>query len=329
LFFKLKAKLSQLPYNSFNYYLRQRFGETVWRVTLEGGFDCPNRDGKRAFGGCTFCTADGSSSRAQSAEDSIKEQLYKGILKQGQRHKANKFIAYLQSFTNTYAPLSVLKPIYDAATDHPQVVMLAIGTRPDCLENEVIDLIESYNDKTEVWVDLGLQTIDNNILSTINRGHSAEEFFDAVERLKSRAPRTKICAHMIAGLPGEDKDKNLALSYQTGLALSKLPIDGIKVHNLCILKGTKLALDYSKGQLQELNIDDYISLVIKIISILPPNITIHRLMGEAPTKDELIAPAWAGKKDLFLNTLRSKMKAQSIFQGCALEGAKQNLVSIF
>lgn len=292
---------------------------------MEGGFDCPNRDGKRAFGGCTFCTADGSSSRAQSAEDSIREQLQKGIEKQGKRHRAKKFIAYLQSFTNTYAPLPVLKQTYDAAVDHPQVVMLAIGTRPDCLENEVIDLIESYNDKVEVWIDLGLQSIDDGVLEVINRGHTAAEFFEAVQRLKTRAPRTKICAHMIAGLPGEDQDSDLTLSWQTAQALSKLPIDGIKIHNLCILKGTKLARDYADGKLKELDRQIYINLLLKILSILPPEITIHRLMGEAPGKDELIAPAWAADKEAFLQALREQMLSQNISQGCALTEAKTSL----
>ncbi|MDX1920454.1 MAG: TIGR01212 family radical SAM protein [Candidatus Caenarcaniphilales bacterium] len=310
--------MSNLPYNSFNNYLKQRFQTTVWRVTIEGGFDCPNRDGKRAFGGCTFCTADGSSSRAQSEEDPIHIQLSTGIEKQRKRHKANKFISYLQSFTNTYATLHRLKQVYNAAIDHPDVVMLSIGTRPDCLEDDVIDLIESYNDKLEVWVDLGLQSIHNSTLDLINRGHSSEEFFDAVHRLKKRAPRTKICAHMIAGLPDEDNDSNLTKSFETGKALAGLPIDGIKIHNLCILKGTKLAYDYEKGLIKPLEMDTYIDLVIKILAILPPEVTVHRLMGEAPGKDELVAPAWANNKDLFLDVLRRKMLQNNVYQGCSL-----------
>jgi radical SAM protein (TIGR01212 family) len=311
--------MSDLAYNSFNQYLRKRFGGTVWRVTLEGGFDCPNRDGNRAFGGCTFCTADGSSSRAQTVEDPIHQQLTQGIEKQRRRHKANKFIAYLQSFTNTYAPVHLLQSIYDQAINHPDVVMLAIGTRPDCMSNEVIDLIESYTDKVEVWVDLGLQSIHNETLETINRGHSSEEFFDCINRIKQRAPKTKICAHMIAGLPGEDNDATLSKSFETGLALSKLPIDGIKIHNLCILEQTKLAYDFAKGLITPLPMDDYIDLVIRILSILPPEITIHRLMAESATDDELLAPKWANKKDLFLKTLRDEMQRRKVYQGCALK----------
>lgn len=306
--------MSSLPYNSFNSYLRQKYGSAVWRITLEGGFDCPNRDGLRAYGGCTFCTADGSSSRAQNPEDSIAEQLEKGIEKQKKRHKAKKFIAYLQSFTNTYGPLDYLKKIYDASINHNDIVMLSIGTRPDCLPKQTIELIESYNDKLEVWLDLGLQSVHNKTLQIINRGHSAEEFFEVINNLQKFAPRTKICAHMIAGLPNETLEE----SFETGLALSKLPIDGIKIHNLCILKNTKIAYDYEKQLLKALEINEYIDLVIKILSIMPPEITIHRLMAEAPTKDELIAPKWASDKDSFLNNLRQKMLNQNISQGSAL-----------
>ncbi|MFN5539596.1 MAG: TIGR01212 family radical SAM protein [Candidatus Melainabacteria bacterium] len=308
--------MTQIPYNSFNQYLRQQYKTIVWRIPLEGNFTCPNRDGNRAFGGCTFCTADGSSSKGQNPEDPIEIQLQKGIDKHQKRHKAKKFIAYLQSFTNTYAPAHLLKTVYDQAINHPDIIMLSIGTRPDCLPNDVIDLIESYCDKVEVWIDLGLQTIHNQTLEAINRGHTSEEFFDAIERIKTRAPRTKICAHMIAGLPGEDKD--LSLSYQTGLALSKLPIDGIKIHNLCVLKDTKLAYEYAEGLIQPLEMQAYIDLVIDILSILPPEITVHRLMAEAATRDELIAPAWADDKDLFLDTLRKQMNERGISQGCAL-----------
>jgi uncharacterized protein len=311
-----------LPYNSFNQYLKKQFGQTVWRVTLEGGFDCPNRDGLRAYGGCAFCTADGSSSRAQSEEDPISVQLQTGIEKQRKRHKANKFIAYLQSFTNTYASVEKLKNIYDSAINHADVVMLSIGTRPDCLAEDVIDLIDSYTKKLEVWIDLGLQSVHDETLQKINRGHSVQEFYDAVYRLKERAPKIKICGHMIAGLPGEDMQKG----FQTGKALAGLPIDGIKIHNLCVLKGTKLAHDFEKKMFEAVELDEYIDLVIAILAILPPEITVHRLMGEAPSKDELIAPRWALNKDLFLSRLRERMKEQEIIQGCKakspLEGKK-------
>ncbi|MDJ0625491.1 MAG: TIGR01212 family radical SAM protein [Candidatus Caenarcaniphilales bacterium] len=307
-----------LAYNSFNNYLKQRFNAKVWRVTIEGGFDCPNRDGKRAYGGCTFCTADGSSSRAQKEEDPIQTQLYTGIEKQRQRHKATKFISYLQSFTNTYAPTHRLKHIYDQAINHPDVVMLSIGTRPDCLDNEVIELIESYTEKLEVWVDLGLQSIHNETLESINRGHTSEEFFDAIKRLKERAPKTKICAHMIAGLPGEDNDPEFTKSFATAKALAGLQIDGIKIHNLCVLKGTKIERDFHNGLISPVDMNDYIALLIRILRILPPEVTIHRLMGEAPSKDELIAPRWAINKNRFLVELNKRMLEDNVKQGADL-----------
>ncbi|MDX1917859.1 MAG: TIGR01212 family radical SAM protein [Candidatus Caenarcaniphilales bacterium] len=304
-----------LPYYSFNQYLKERFGESVWRVTIEGGFDCPNRVGERGFGGCTFCTADGSSSRAQSVLDSISDQLKSGITKQKKRHRAKKFIAYLQSFTNTYAPLSVLKRIYDQAIDHPEVVMLAIGTRPDCLADEVIELINSYTERLEVWVDLGLQSIDDRILERVNRGHTVAEFFDSIERLHKIAPGIKICTHLIAGLPGEDHDLEYGKTFEGAKLLADLPIHGIKIHNLCILKGTKLAHDHAVGLINPVQEDAYIDLLCRIVPILPPDLVIHRLMGEAPAPGELIAPLWADEKDLFLIKLREKLRVEGIFQG--------------
>ncbi len=312
---------STLPYNSFNHYLKKSFNQPVWRVTLEGNFTCPNRDGTRAFGGCTFCTADGSSSQLQSPDDSLAEQLIKGIEKQRKRHKAKKFIAYLQSFTNTYAPIHYLRSIYDQAINHPDIIMLSIGTRPDCLSEEVIKLIDSYNDKVEVWLDLGLQSANNETLDLINRGHSVEEFIETVTRVKIISPRTKICVHAMVGLPNEDlkKDPHLTKSLNTIQTLISLPIDGIKIHNLCILKGTKLALDYSKGLIEPLDLQTYLDFLLKVIPLIPPEITIHRLMAEAASKDELIAPNWTLDKDFFMNELRKQLNEKGLFQGCQIK----------
>ncbi len=312
---------SDLPYYSFNYYLKKRFNQLVWRVTLEGNFTCPNRDGSRAFGGCTFCTADGSSSQLQTPTDSLAEQLIKGIEKQRKRHKAKKFIAYLQSFTNTYAPIHYLQSIYDQAINHPDIIMLSIGTRPDCLSDEVIKLIDSYNDKVEVWLDLGLQSANNETLNLINRGHSVEEFIDAVKRVKIISPRTKICCHAMVGLPNEDlkHDPNLTQSLETVKTLISLPIDGIKIHNLCILKGTKLALDYSRGLIEPLSLQSYLDFLLKVIPIIPAQITIHRLMAEASFKGDLVAPNWTLDKDFFMNELRKQLSERGLFQGCQIK----------
>jgi len=305
-----------LPYYSFNKYLKERYQTKVWRVSLEGNFDCPNRDGKRAFGGCTFCTADGSSSRAQSPTDHISKQLVNGIEKQRKRHQAQKFIAYLQSFTNTYGTLENLESTYTEAISHPDVVVLAIGTRPDCLENQVIDLINSFTNKVEVWIDLGLQSIHEQTLNLMNRAHTSEEFFMSLERIKKRAPAIKVCAHMIAGLPPEDK--NLKLSLETGLALTKAPIDGIKIHNLCILKNTRTAKEFQENLVKPLMQAEYRDLVIEILINLSSKISVHRLMAEAPQKDELLAPKWANNKNSFLSDLTKKMIKENLFQGCKL-----------
>ena len=305
-----------MTYYSFNQYLKKKYKEAVWKVTLEGGFNCPNRDGTKALGGCSFCTADGSSARTQDPKESIEKQLVSGISKQKRRHKAKKFIAYLQSFTNTYGTLEKLKATYQAATSDPGVVILAIGTRPDCLESPVIELINSFTEKVEVWIDLGLQSIHNQTLEKMNRAHTSEEFFLCLERIKREAPQIKICAHMIAGLPPEDR--KLELSLQTGLALAKAPIDGLKIHNLCILEKTKTAQDFEQGLIRPLERSEYRNLVIEILTKLNPNISIHRLMGEAPKKEELIAPKWANDKNAFLRNLIETMEQKKLFQGCAL-----------
>lgn len=310
---------NNIPYNSFNKYLK-RFGKSVWRIPLDVNFTCPNRDGARGYGGCTFCTADGSSAQLQNKFDSIADQLANGIMHKRRRYKAEKFIAYLQSFTNTYAPdkpLSYLKNLYDEAINHEDIVMLAIGTRPDALNDEILELINSYTDKVEVWLDLGVQSIHEETLTKINRGHSAQEYIDWIYKIKDYNPDIKICSHMMAGFPWE----TLEDAYQTGLALSKLPIDGIKIHNLLILEETKLAIDYKRGLITDndlINQQDYMDLVIKILSILPPSITIHRLQAEAPRNEQLIAPKWSNNKDNFLQILRDQMNNQNIYQGSEL-----------
>lgn len=305
-----------IPYNSFNKYLK-KFGKSVWRVPLDADFTCPNRDGNRAYGGCTFCTADGSSAQLQDKLKPISEQLLYGIEHKRKRYKAEKFIAYLQSFTNTYGSLTYLKSIYDEATNHPDVVMLAIGTRPDALDDNIMQLINSYTDKVEVWLDLGLQSVHEKTLTEINRGHTAKEYIEWIYKIKEEYPKIKICAHMMAGFANETLEE----AFETGLALSKLPIDGLKIHNLIILEQTKMAVDYKKNIIQDSDLitrEDYIDLVIKVLAHTPENIIIHRLMAEAPKDEQLLAPAWSDNKDNFLEDLRLKMYEQGVTQGCKL-----------
>lgn len=273
-------------YYSLSSYLKQRFRTKVQRITLEANLDCPNRDGTKAYGGCTFCTADGSSAGAFDINDPISKQLKDGIELFSKRFGAQKFIAYLQSFTNTYASTHKLKEIYDEAISSPCVVVLAIGTRPDCLSDEVLDLIETYKNKVEVWLDIGLQTIHNETLDFINRAHSSEDFFNALDRAKKRG--LIVCAHTIFGLPGETKE----MFYETMKRLASSKIDAIKIHQLLVLEKTKLAKQFHEGLFRVLDLEEYINLVCDFLEMLSPDVVIHRLYAEAKP-GELIVPKWA------------------------------------
>ncbi len=309
------------------------------RVTLEGGFTCPNRDGVRAIGGCTFCTDEGSSSLAQSATDTIAAQLSQGISDQSRRFDLTKFIAYFQSFSNTYAAVDELKRLYDQAIDHPCVRVLAIGTRPDCLPDDVLQLIDTYAGRRrkfsasrlpqylsmlraelaagdealiaardrasdyeaeplEIWLDIGVQTSHDITQERINRAHSYAEFVDAVKRVRAlNNPHIRICTHVILGLPGETPEMMLT----TAERLSELDIDDIKIHQLCIFKGTPLEIDYLNGDITVFTEQEYIELLAEFLSRLPKHWVVQRVMGEGP-HGELIAPEWAlsGKKQQFL-----------------------------
>ena len=282
----MKENFNKPLYYSLSSYLKERFGTKVQRITLEANLDCPNRDGKKAYGGCTFCTADGSSAGTFDINDPISKQLEEGIKLFSNRFGAKKFISYLQSFTNTYAPVENLKKIYDEAISHPDVVVLAIGTRPDCLSDEVLDLIETYKNKVEIWLDIGLQTVHDDTLDFINRAHTYEDFVSALYRAKKRG--LIVCAHTILGLPGETKE----MFYETMEKISKLPIDAIKIHQLLVLEKTKIAQQYNEGLFKTLDVNEYINLVCDFLEMLPSNVVIHRLFAEAKP-GELIAPKWA------------------------------------
>ena len=307
-------------YYTLKDYLAQRFGGRVQRVTLEGGFTCPNIDGTKSVGGCTFCTDDGSSSGAQNGGMTIKQQLLEGISKQSQRFKTEKFIAYFQSFTNTYADVDYLRGLYDQAIDHAQVVVLAIGTRPDCIAGDVIDLLEEYTARgLEVWVDIGVQSSHNATLDRINRAHSFEDFMDAAERLASRKnPLLRICTHVILGLPGETPE----MMYETADKLSNSPIDDLKIHQLCIFKGTSMEIDYLNNEIEVFKTaEDYIPVLAEFISRLRPNIAIQRVMGEGKI-GELVAPSWAdhGLKNKFLDKFHAYLEEKDMKQGNTVIG---------
>lgn len=297
------------PYHSLDYEMKQRFGKKVYKISLEGGMTCPNRDGSIATGGCIFCSGSGSGDFAVPLHSSVTEQIDTGIAELSSRkHVGTLFIAYFQSFTNTYAPIQKLRQLYMEALQHPKVVMLSIATRPDCLPDDVLDLLEECNRIKPVIIELGLQTIHDSTAAYIRRGYPTKVYDDAVRRLTSRG--IEVVTHVIAGLPGESENDFLATVSHVADSGST----GIKIQLLHILKGTDLAVHYSRGYFDALSLDDYISLVLKALSILPPHMVIHRLTGDGP-KDLLIAPMWSCRKRHVLNEIHHRMKEGNIWQG--------------
>ena len=299
------------PYRSLDYMLRERFGEKVYKVTLNGGMSCPNRDGTLGRRGCIFCSKGGSGDFAADAALSITDQIESQISILSQKRPIQKYIAYFQAYTNTYAPVEYLRKIFTEAIAHPKVVALSIGTRPDCLGNEVLDLLEELNSQKPVWVELGLQTIHEDTARYIRRGYPLERFDQAVEELRSRG--IEVIVHTILGLSGESDDRIL----ETMKYLNQKDIQGIKLQLLHVLKGTDLAYDYLAGRFRVYEREEYLDLVIRCLENLDPGIVIHRITGDGP-KELLLAPLWAGRKREVLNLLHHKMKECGSFQGKAL-----------
>ncbi|MDD3150842.1 MAG: TIGR01212 family radical SAM protein [Candidatus Gastranaerophilales bacterium] len=295
-------------YNQYSDYLKNTFNAKVYKVTLDAGFNCPNRDGTISYGGCIFCDDSGSFSRAHDSSLSIENQLITGIEQLKKRFKAKKFISYFQAYTNTYASAEKLKTVYNLALSHDDVVGLSIGTRPDCVDEEKIDLISSYTDDKLVWVEYGLQSIHDRTLNLINRGHTSKDFIEAVKMTQNKG--IKICAHVIIGLPEENRNDML----QTAKVLADLGIDGVKIHLLCVLKGTKLEQMYYNEEYYPLEANEYVSIVCDFLEILPPTTTIHRLAGNG-LKKILVAPKWLPKKFEVLNMIDNELEKRNSFQG--------------
>ena len=299
------------PYHSLDHMLRERFGEKVYKVTLNGGMSCPNRDGKLGSRGCIFCSAGGSGDFAADAELSVTEQIDSQIALLSAKRPIHKYIAYFQAYTNTYAPLPYLEEVYRSALDHPDICGISIATRPDCLGPEVLALLsrlkEEYRDKF-LWVELGLQTIHEETASYIRRGYPLSCFEKACADL--RALQIPIIVHTILGLPGESDTQVL----QTINYLNRISPFGIKLQLLHVLADTDLAEDYLAGKFEVLTLDAYLDLVISCLAHLSPEIVIHRVTGDGP-KDLLIAPKWSLDKRGVLNALHHRMKKQGIRQG--------------
>ena len=295
-------------YHSLNYFLRHKFGEKVYKISLDGGFSCPNRDGTISKGGCLFCSERGSGDFAGDRDFSISKQFIEIEHMMEKKWKKGKYIAYFQAYTNTYAPVDILRKKYEEAINQEGVVALAIATRPDCLQDEVLDLLEEFNKKLYVWVELGLQTSDDNIARKINRGYKLDVFEDAVKRLKER--NIDFVVHSILGLPGESKEGMLnTINY-----IAHSGAKGIKFHLLHLMKGTPLVELYKRGELKFLEQDEYIDLICKGIAMLPEDMVVHRLTGDAP-RDLLIGPMWSLKKWEVLNAIDKALVENGYYQG--------------
>jgi uncharacterized protein len=300
-------------YNDLNTYLRNLFGCRVQKITVDAGLTCPNRDGTLASGGCIYCNIRGSGTGAHAKGLSVAQQLISGKKSLSRRYRAKKFIAYFQSFSNTYAALPVLKSIYDEALSVEDIVGLSVGTRPDCAAEPVLDLLQNYAQHCLVWVEYGLQSASDRTLALINRGHDVQCFIDAVERTKNRG--IKICAHVILGLPHETRKDIL----QTAATIQKLGIDGVKLHLLYVVKGTRLESLYRQGEFKCLEQQEYVDLVCDFLERIAPAMVIQRLTGD-PHPAELVAPAWSLKKTETLGLIRQTLEKRDSWQGKYVKG---------
>jgi hypothetical protein len=297
----------ELRYRKFSRYLRETFGCRVYKISLDAGLSCPNRDGTLSTKGCIFCDPSGGSGRKTQPE-SISKQISSGMDGLKKRYKAEKFIAYFQTFTNTYGPLNKLKKLYQEAVQHPDVIGISIATRPDCLNKDILDLIEDYSKKYHTWIELGVQSIHQKSLEYMNRGHSFFETVDAILSLEKR--NINVCGHFILGLPGEDV-KDMA---ETARVISRLGIQAAKLHMLYVAKGADLADEYEKGNVPLLTKKEYVQAAVHFLEHLSPEVVIQRLVSEAHP-DLLIAPLWLKKKSQVIQEIEIELKAQDTWQG--------------
>lgn len=295
-------------YNTLNVWLRNKFGEKVYKISIDAGFTCPNRDGKVSTGGCIFCSERGSGDFAAAGSD-LMEQFARGKEMMEKKWKKGKYIAYLQAFTNTYAPVEKLREIYTQLINAPGVVGLAIATRPDCLDDEVIKLLEELSKKTFLWVELGLQTASDETAVIINRGYKTETYFKAMKKLS--AAKIPVVTHIIFGLPGENRD----LTLETVKLVANSRSWGVKLHMLHVLKYTKLEKMYLKGEVPVFEMQEYVEQIVDALEILPPEMVIHRVTGDGG-RDSLVAPLWSLKKFEVLNAIDEEFVKRSSSQGC-------------
>ncbi len=305
---KVLAMAADKRYNDLNTYLRDIFGCRVQKITVDAGLTCPNRDDTLSLGGCIYCNIRGSGTGAHAKGLSVTRQLINGKNSLAKRYKAKKFIAYFQSFSNTYAPLQDLQRLYEEALKVDDIVGLSIGTRPDCVDEAVLDLLQDYAKHHLIWIEYGLQSARDATLAFINRGHDVQRFKDAVEKTRNRG--IKICAHVILGLPHETRQDML----HTAATIAKLGIDGIKLHLLYVVKGTRLETLYRQGKFKCLEQQAYVDLVCDFLERIPAEMVIQRLTGD-PHRKELAAPGWSLKKTETLERIRKTLEKRDSWQG--------------
>ncbi len=293
---------------SLNQYCKATYGEKVYRLSLNGGMTCPNRDGTYSHQGCIYCSEGGSGDFAATSPLSIHDQLAEAKVKISQKTNCNKYIAYFQAFTNTYAPISYLRELFFSAINEPNVVILSIATRSDCLSDEVCDLLEELNRIKPVWVELGLQTIHDSTLSKMNTHTTVSQYDIALAKLKARG--IEVITHLIFGFPGESKEMML----QSVNHVAHSSTAGIKMHLLHILKGTKLGDMYLQSPFPIFELEEYCNFIVDCIELLPPDMVIHRMTGDGP-RNLLIAPIWSTDKKRVLNTINHLLVERDTYQG--------------
>ena len=294
-------------YNQYSAHLKDKFGAKVYKITLDAGFSCPNRDGTISTGGCIFCDEGGSFSQAHSNLLSIEDQISEGIKNLTERFKAEKFMSYFQAYSNTYKPVNELEKTYTSALGHKDIVGISIGTRPDCIDDEKLKLISSFKNDYYTWIEYGLQSIHDKTLKRINRGHDFNTFLKSYEKTKEYG--INVCVHVILGLWETHTEM-----MQTAQKLAELGVDGVKIHMLCALEGTKIADLYRNGELDFMTEDEYVQTVCDFLEYLPKETTIHRLAGNG-LKKNLVAPRWLGAKLDCLNKIDRELVKRNSYQG--------------
>lgn len=294
-------------YHTLNHFLREKFGDKVFKISLDAGFTCPNRDGRISTGGCAFCSPRGSGDFAGTANDLV-EQFHEVKSMMNKKWKAGRYIAYFQAYTNTYADVGILRERYYSILDQKDVVGIAIATRPDCLPAEVLDLLEEINGRTYLWVELGLQTIHENTAKHMNMGYGPDAYIASVRELKKR--NIEVVTHGILGLPGENKQQML----QTVDFIANTGTQGIKLHLLHLLKDTRLVEMYQRGEFKLMSMEDYVETVVDCIERIPESMVIHRITGDGP-RDTLIGPEWSLKKFEVINAIEHLLMDRDTWQG--------------